>query len=312
MNRLFKFLSILSLLFGARASFLTARLPVPHRLDVRQVSNVCANINEQFPFPGSSTVAFTVDTCLCVADIPTYIGNTVSPNVLQVFGDLSSGIFQTLTDQINAAAASQNCQYPENSTPSCIDQNPCGFQCENGFTPFPCSNPTSCVCQTPSVVCNGQCVAAGACPSGSPSSGSDSGSGGEAPSGRKKRWIGSGICAEMGPEWTACGVFGSGDRAWECVNTARDLESCGGCMLPLTPYTPIGEDCSSLPGVADVACIAGQCVVQRCLLGYAGGHGRNRCVPRRRKNSQHPGDKDKAEFAPARVYGLENVPLEKY
>jgi hypothetical protein len=60
MHRLFKVLSILSLLFGARASFLTTRLPAPHPLDVRQVSNVCANINEQFPFPGSSAVAFTV------------------------------------------------------------------------------------------------------------------------------------------------------------------------------------------------------------------------------------------------------------
>jgi hypothetical protein len=30
----------------------------------------------------------------------------------------------------------------------------------------------------------------------------------------------------MGPEWAACGVFGGGARAWECINTAHDLESC--------------------------------------------------------------------------------------
>ncbi|KAH9974983.1 hypothetical protein BGW80DRAFT_1487984 [Lactifluus volemus] len=89
MHRLFKLLSILSLLFGARVSFLTAHLLAPHPLDVRQVSNACANNNEQFIFPDISavTVAFTIDTCPCVEpeDIPTYIRETVPQNVLQVF-----------------------------------------------------------------------------------------------------------------------------------------------------------------------------------------------------------------------------------
>jgi hypothetical protein len=58
-------------------------------------------------------------------------------------------------------------------------------------------------------------VDAGACPSTAPEEDL-----------KKKRWLGSGICAEMGPEWAACGVFGGAARAWECINTARDLESC--------------------------------------------------------------------------------------
>ncbi|KAH9961978.1 hypothetical protein BC827DRAFT_250164 [Russula dissimulans] len=60
---------------------------------------------------------------------------------------------------------------------------------------------------------------------------------------KKKRWVGSGSCMEMGPGWAACDVFGGGRRAWECVNTARDLESCGGFMFrPLTSHSPVGTD----------------------------------------------------------------------
>jgi hypothetical protein len=137
----------------------------------------------------------------------------------------------------------------------------------------------------------------------------------------------------MGPEWAACGVFGGAARSWECINTARDLESCeyspenvfasicayrltldsgGGCMLPLTPYVPVGQDCTSLPGVADVACIAGECVVHRCLPGYVVAHDGNHCVSRHGNISQHSEhDEDEAESVPARVYRLEHVPLRK-
>ena len=43
---------------------------------------------------------------------------------------------------------------------------------------------------------------------------------------KKRRWLGSGSCSEKGHGWAACGVYGGSVRAWECVNTARDLESC--------------------------------------------------------------------------------------
>jgi hypothetical protein len=83
-------------------------------------------------------------------------------------------------------------------------------------------------------------------------------------------------------------------------------------MLPLTPYVPIGQDCTSLPGVADVACIAGECVVHRCLPGYALAHDGSHCVSRHAKISQHSEyDEGEAESVPARVYGLEHVPLRK-
>jgi hypothetical protein len=83
-------------------------------------------------------------------------------------------------------------------------------------------------------------------------------------------------------------------------------------VLPLTPYVPIGQDCTSLPGIADVACIAGECVVHRCLPGYALARDGNHCVSRQGKISHHSEyEEDKAESVPARVYGLEHVPLGK-
>ena len=91
----------------------------------------------------------------------------------------------------------------------CVDNSPCEFTCTNGYTTSPS---TDCVCEVPNVVCNGNGVASGACPSSQTTI--------------KKRWVGSGSCKEKGYGWAACGVFGRGSRAWECFNTARDLESC--------------------------------------------------------------------------------------
>ncbi|KAH9974984.1 hypothetical protein BGW80DRAFT_1487986, partial [Lactifluus volemus] len=193
------------------------------------------------------------------------------------------------------------CDYPPHSISSCAEgpEFVCGFECTDGFSPFPPGNPVTCRCEAPSVICNGQCVAPGSCPS-------------SVPPPKKKRWVGSGVCAEMGPEWAACGVFGGGARAWECIDTANNLESCGGCALPLTPFTPIGQDCSSLPGVADVACIMGECAVGRCLPGYVPAHDGTHCISRHRKIAHSSGDEDEIELVPANAYGLEHIPLQKY
>ena len=42
----------------------------------------------------------------------------------------------------------------------------------------------------------------------------------------------------------------------------------GGCTISLTPCSRNGEDRSALPGVADIACLYGECIVCRCLPGY--------------------------------------------
>ena len=197
--------------------------------------------------------------------------------------------------------------------PACIDGDPCGFTCTDGYTASPPENPTTCLCAAPNVICNGNCVAPGACPSSQAT--------------LKRRWIGSGSCTERGHGWAACGVFGGGARAWECVNTARDLESCecawnaltqnliqslgGGCVLPLTPYSPIGQDCTALPGVADVSCLSSECVIHRCMSGHVLSRDGKRCVSTQthisRPHAAIPEDDE--EYMQALRYGLEHRPL---
>jgi hypothetical protein len=250
--RLFKLFSLLSLFFGARAFSLKSREPAPHPLDVRDLLDVCASINIDLAVPdllgiltavgviGRSTshciasalflIECLTDVCLCLSALPLFLetnvvaiaavniagGQVVHDALTDLVCELTCIMLWRLPDliqpQIHSNAPNSNCNYPEDSTPACIDNDPCGFQCNNGFTPSPAENPTTCACQAPSVLCNGQCVDAGSCPSSVPPP--------------RKRWLGSGTCAEMGPEWAACGVFGGGARAWECINTARDLESC--------------------------------------------------------------------------------------
>lgn len=62
-------------------------------------------------------------------------------------------------------------------------------------------------------------------------------------------------------------------RGAECIDTSSNLEACGGC-----PGTRLSQDCSSIPGVADVACVKGECQVARCLSSYTLRDGV--CVPR--------------------------------
>ena len=144
----------------------------------------------------------------------------------------------------------------------------------------------------------------------------------------QKRWVGSGSCTENGHGWAACGVFGGGARAWECVNTARDLESCecatrgivefflnllflgGGCVLPLTPFSPIGQDCTAIPGVADVSCLSGGCVIHRCMPGHALSSDGTSCISTQAHTSPHiavPEDED--EYLQAIRYGLVHRPF---
>ncbi|WOO81668.1 Protein priA [Vanrija pseudolonga] len=49
---------------------------------------------------------------------------------------------------------------------------------------------------------------------------------------------------------------------FECIDTLRDLESCGGC-----PDVD-GIDCTALPGASDVSCVLGQCKVHACDRGF--------------------------------------------
>ncbi|KZT62158.1 hypothetical protein CALCODRAFT_426646, partial [Calocera cornea HHB12733] len=65
---------------------------------------------------------------------------------------------------------------------------------------------------------------------------------------------------------------------WECVDTMRDLESCGGCTVGLLNKHASGQDCTEIPEVEDVACRAGTCEVYSCRYGFEPSEDRTSCV----------------------------------
>ncbi|KAH9015103.1 hypothetical protein EDB84DRAFT_1277418 [Lactarius hengduanensis] len=234
-----------------------------------------------------------IDVCLCLSALPLFLEtNIVALLAVDIAGE--QVVSDILANLILGKAPESHCSYPEHGVPVCVDGNPCRFRCIDGFAPFPPSNPTMCICSVPNVICNGKCVAPGACPTSNALP--------------KRRWVGSGSCKEMGRGWDACGVFGGGARAWECVDTAHDLESCGGCVLPLTPYSPVGQDCTAIPGVADVACHSGECMVRRCLPGYVVSHDGTSCRSKHSHSNVASPEED-GEYAEAMRYGLEHRPL---
>ena len=79
----------------------------------------------------------------------------------------------------------------------------------------------------------------------------------------------------------------------------------GGCVVPLAYGSPHGIDCTAIPGVADVSCGAGSCIVHRCLPGYTPSLDRSFCI--RKSDLQF-------EFGSeisAAAYALEHFPFNK-
>lgn len=106
----------------------------------------------------------------------------------------------------------------------------CNFTCVNGYTKCgtECINPSTQICQSSMPV---PLVARG--------------------------------FTKCSPGLTACPIPNGG---FECIDTSKDLEACGGC--PLIDEPEAGVDCSSLPGVNEVACIRGECVVESCAPSF--------------------------------------------
>lgn len=54
----------------------------------------------------------------------------------------------------------------------------------------------------------------------------------------------------------------------------------GGCLVPFGNNLTTGVDCTLLPGVLDVSCVAGSCVVEHCMSGYTvAPNTHTHCVP---------------------------------
>ncbi|WRT66947.1 uncharacterized protein IL334_003912 [Kwoniella shivajii] len=86
---------------------------------------------------------------------------------------------------------------------------------------------------------------------------------------------------------TACSVIEGDLRGYECVDTASDLESRGGCSLGQheigqpdpSDLSPLGIGCTAIPGVVvnSVTCLEGTCFIGACEEGFILQH--NSCLP---------------------------------
>ncbi|KAF9056179.1 hypothetical protein BJ165DRAFT_486772 [Panaeolus papilionaceus] len=61
---------------------------------------------------------------------------------------------------------------------------------------------------------------------------------------------------------------------YECLDTAVELESCGGCAS-----LGQGQDCTQIEGAWNVGCEQGTCVVLTCAGGFSLSADRKTCVP---------------------------------
>ncbi|KAF7793466.1 hypothetical protein EIP86_004578 [Pleurotus ostreatoroseus] len=238
----------------------------------RDTTDTCASLEDA---PVSVTVGDIppltighISACLCVNGIPDFIAT----NPIAQAAVNASSVAETtavLTYLINSADNSQTCTYPDHAVPSCSIDNPCLFTCTDGFTADSDTAPTECLCEDPNTVCNGLCGAYpdGVCPTSVPEK-------------RKREYMMKRAKCEDG--YSVCGVYGwqgsVSTKAWECVDTTSDLESCGGCTVPFGSTPANGVDCTAIVGVMDVSCISGSCRVQRCTPGYVPSRDRTHCV----------------------------------
>ncbi|KAJ7225503.1 protein priA [Mycena pura] len=71
----------------------------------------------------------------------------------------------------------------------------------------------------------------------------------------------------------ACPIAGLAEN-YECLDTAVELESCGGCAS-----LGQGQDCTAIPGAWNVGCEQGHCTIYTCTLGFKRSQDGQSCVP---------------------------------
>ncbi|GJJ14244.1 hypothetical protein Clacol_008508 [Clathrus columnatus] len=233
-----------------------------HQFKPRSLVDVCAEVDTTLVISGISFG--TINVCLCVSAIPDVLvsGNVILSAAVAKVG--AQSVTQSLNNLITTAANNKKCQYPDNCTPICQAGNPCGFECNNGFVASPAINPTTCVCPAPFKVCNGQCGIYTTCGS-QPAS---------YPYSKRELELRDMECQ---PGWKLCKI--PGREVLECVDVMNDLWSCGGCELATFDNEKVGTDCTVIPNVAGVSCLAGTCKIESCRRGFRLDGVETSCVP---------------------------------
>ncbi|KAJ6604662.1 protein priA [Mycena vulgaris] len=72
----------------------------------------------------------------------------------------------------------------------------------------------------------------------------------------------------------ACPIPGLSATDFECIDTAVELESCGGCAS-----LGHGEDCTAIKGAWNVGCEQGRCAVYTCTFGFKRAKDGQSCIP---------------------------------
>lgn len=223
-----------------------------NQLTARANPTVCANLTINETKSGVYVATIRVSTCYCVVggslttassadyDRAFATGSTaINQTALSEYASSNgltraqavSGIKSGVVSAMNGKTST--CTYPANSEPACGDT--CPFTCASGYK---ACGTTTCIASTATCA-----------------------------SGVKKR-DSSKLCPAG---WEACGTgltsFGSISDGWECVNTSKDIESCGGCQQPM-PGNKVGVDCTAIAGANGVACVSGECQIASCIKGY--------------------------------------------
>jgi len=275
---------------------LTASARTFKGLSRRTSSDTCANLVN---LPVAVTVAAgippvtigLINTCLCLSGISNFEStNIVAIAAVEVAG--APATTSSLTTLVHGHGSS--CEYPDNAAPVCLASNVCSFTCNNGYT----VDSGNCVCEAPNTVCNGICGDPSLCSTPQPPSSPISDPVKRHAIQKRSAYCGFGMTACGLDQWSAL----SSKHPWDCIDTRNDLESCGGCLIPLHDNSPRGMDCTAIPGVADVACASGSCVVHRCLAGHVLTSDKKGCFRKSLLNAS-------PEQIQAAAFGLEHVSL---
>ncbi|KAI5450098.1 hypothetical protein NCC49_003725 [Naganishia albida] len=174
------------------------------------------------------------------------------PNTVAVFGETPEVVtYANNNGYIYPRDTSNNgrCNFPPGGPITLLPYsgNCCGYRCTYG----PCGEGSSLVCLNQGEQCQ---------------------SGRPVPSSVTRRSLAGRECPAG---LTSCAVeFTGGRQYYECLDTRKDLESCGGCMNPdprfggSTSSGTFGMDCSAIPDASEVACVRGQCIVSACERGF--------------------------------------------
>ncbi|KAH9942238.1 uncharacterized protein BXZ73DRAFT_97656 [Epithele typhae] len=225
--------------------------------------DLCAYVEDSMTIHGSRVGELA--QCVCQSEVSAAVReNSVLAEAARRAGP--EVVAKALEHMIIHAPSAELCQYPAHATSKCARWNPCAFTCPPGFTatpPGPFAAHGRCACDAPGKrVCGGRCVAARAGCAGDAQlamsvlhSSEDRPVEEEEEEGERVRALDrrAGGVLRGRPKvvpaaWGAWGAWGGGEPGWDCVDAEADERSCGGCSTRFDAYSPVGLDCTEIPG----------------------------------------------------------------